>query len=466
MKISISLSTEMSGMSNNHKLRSLKLWEVKMVCHLISFTHQNRLMIVLMAGMVMFIRSIMAQIDLPYDAEVVPPDNPLKGLVPYASNQQDRFPHSMEFSYVPLSELVTGEKRYDWRYLEKILNEIATRRHQAVFRVWMEYPGHRDGIPAYLEERGVKVTEWMNTNTAPFPPKTCRTPDYCDPRVRTMLVDFIHAMGEKYDGDPRIGFITAGLLGTWGEWHTHPRTELMADNGVQAEVMDAYAASFKKTPILLRYPAGEGAFAHAANHLRPFGYHDDSFAWATLDTGRKKDSWFFVPSMIRAGTQAINKWKLYPIGGEIRPELWGVIFDAHPAHPNAQDFTECVQQTHVSWLMDTGMFRGTSSVVRIKQATEGVRKMGYVFHVARVQVTRNAEGFGLQLQVENRGVAPFYYDWDVEVGCFTDDGQSCLYRQKTDWRLRGILPDESMAMWKTVIAIQSIPQTARCFAVR
>ena len=121
----------------------------------------------------------------------------------------------------------------DWRPLEKRLNAIADRRHQAIFRVWMEYPGHRDGIPVYLEKQGVKVTEWMNTNTAPFPAKICRTPDYGDLRVRKMMADFIAAIGHKYDGDPRIGFITAGLLGTWGEWHTYPHNELMADKIVQ-----------------------------------------------------------------------------------------------------------------------------------------------------------------------------------------------------------------------------------------
>ncbi len=145
-----------------------------------------------------------------------------------------------------------------------------------------------------------------------------------------MLRSFIAAFGAKYDGDARIGFITAGLLGTWGEWHTYPRSELMASKQVQAEVMDAYEAAFKKTPILLRYPANEKAWAHAANHLRHLGYHDDSFAWATLATGRKEDDWFFMPAMKAAGKSALEKWKTSPIGGEIRPELWGQIFDDQP----------------------------------------------------------------------------------------------------------------------------------------
>ncbi len=53
----------------------------------------------------------------------------------------------MEFNYLPLSELVVGPDQYDWQPLEKLLDDIASRGHQSVFRIWMEYPGHREGIP-------------------------------------------------------------------------------------------------------------------------------------------------------------------------------------------------------------------------------------------------------------------------------------------------------------------------------
>lgn len=73
------------------------------------------------------------------------------------------------------------------------------------------------------------------------------------------------------NGDPRIGFVTAGLLGLWGEWHTHPRPDLFADLEGQREVLDTFEAAFTTTPILLRYPAGEQDARLAANADRPFG---------------------------------------------------------------------------------------------------------------------------------------------------------------------------------------------------
>ncbi|MCS6977192.1 MAG: hypothetical protein NZM31_09330, partial [Gemmatales bacterium] len=86
-----------------------------------------------------------------------PVDNPLKGLVPYADADHDRFPHSLEFDYLPLSALVVGPERYDWQPMEKLLDAIAGRGRQAVVRVYLEYPGRRGGIPEFLVRDGLKV---------------------------------------------------------------------------------------------------------------------------------------------------------------------------------------------------------------------------------------------------------------------------------------------------------------------
>jgi hypothetical protein len=250
-----------------------------------------------------------------------PPDNPLKGLVPYADyadEKKSHFPHSLEFDYLSLAELMRGPSDFEWEPLENLLENISARGNQAVFRIWIEYPGKESGLPDYLREAGVKVTEWKN----PDDEKTCYSPDYDDERVVSALEAFIGALGKRYDGDPRIGFITAGLLGSWGEWHTYPREDLFASPGTQRRVLDAYEKAFNQSPILLRYPAGKDDGQWAANAHYEMGYHDDSFAWGTLDRGKEND-WFFMPILKKAGDAALNKWRTQPIGGEVRPELRG-----------------------------------------------------------------------------------------------------------------------------------------------
>ena len=142
--------------------------------------------------------------------------NPLKGLVPYASNANSNFPHSMEFSYLGFAELMRGYDDFDWTAMEELLTRVSNRGHQTVIRIYLEYPAKKDVIPKFLIDDGLKVHRYLNTNTQPLPPASVETPDYEDINLRRALKNFIAAFGAKYDGDPRIGFITAGLLGTWG----------------------------------------------------------------------------------------------------------------------------------------------------------------------------------------------------------------------------------------------------------
>jgi hypothetical protein len=349
----------------------------------------------------------------------------------------------MEFMYLALSDLMKSEDRFDWQPLEDLLDDIASRGNQAVIRIFMEYPGKEQGIPEYLVEQGLKVHTYLNTNTAPFPPKKISTPDYEDPRLRSALRRFIRAWGKKYDGDPRLAYITAGLLGTWGEWHTYPRTELWASKETQDVVLDAYENAFVSTPVLLRYPAGPEHVYQTENASRPFGYHDDSFAWATLDTGKRDDAWFYLPALQAAGTDGIDKWKSHPIGGEIRPEVWGKIFDARERWPKqAQSFHECVTETHATWLMDTGMFREAASPKRMRHATQEVRRMGYDLYVKRVKFLAmpSQHKLDIKLQVINQGVAPFYADWPTEIAMVEKDGSIAKQEFAAGLMMKGHVP--------------------------
>ena len=98
-----------------------------------------------------------------------PADNPLKGFVPYAG-QGRKFPHSLEFSYLPLAAVMTGATNFNWTPLEKLLDGIVSRGCQSVIRFYLEYPRKASGVPEYLVQAGVRMRAWTNTNTQPLPP--------------------------------------------------------------------------------------------------------------------------------------------------------------------------------------------------------------------------------------------------------------------------------------------------------
>lgn len=367
-----------------------------------------------------------------------PPDNPLKGFVTYPHPVSD-FPHSLIWNYLPLRSLMTGPTEFNWEPLETEMNHAALQGRQFIPRLYLDFPGRPTGIPQFLIDAGMQVHTWTNYQNDPFPPAVCNTPDYGDPRLRSALTNFIHALGDRYDKDPRLAFLPLGLLGLWGEWHNSPRGELFASKTVQAEVMDAYSAAFKYTRVLARYPAGASDPVYARNDQRPLGYHDDSFAWATMETGQSGDSWFFRARLLAVG--ATNKWRGFPIGGEVRPEVWDCLWDDPTCAPAGQEFTRCATNTHATWLANHGVFQNLLPAEKHERALAGARLLGYEFHLPWVTIGEGFAGAPLRtvMAITNTGIAPFYYDWPLEFGALTTNG-TLLASWLTGLKLVGIQP--------------------------
>ncbi len=130
---------------------------------------------------------------------------------------------------------------------------------------------------------------------------------------------------------------------------------------------------------------------------------------------------------------ATAKWKTFPIGGEIRPELWKKSFTAR-RHKRDQGFVKCVERVHATWMMDTGLFdrQIPMDAKRKAKALKEVARMGYELHLSEA-VWKNGE---LSLTVENRGVAPFYHDWTIAFQQAVQD----LSSYPKGWNLSEVLP--------------------------
>ncbi len=92
------------------------------------------------------------------------------------------------------------------------------------------------------------------------------SPDYDDPDVVAAFVNFINAFAARYDDDPRAGFMSLGLVGLWGEWHTWPYDRDLADgypNLMPSDttirtLINAYDAAFDNLQLEVRYPRSGG----------------------------------------------------------------------------------------------------------------------------------------------------------------------------------------------------------------
>jgi hypothetical protein len=365
-----------------------------------------------------------------------PTNNPLKGFMPYQGSYAT-FPYSMEFNYLPLRSLMTGPTNFDWTSLDALISDIASRGHQTVFRIYLDYPTQPTGIPQFLLNEGLVTyayTDYDNTLSV--------CPDYSNPLLDQSLTNFIAALGARYDGDQRIGFIQLGLLGFWGEWHTYPHNSWFASTAVQDEVLIAYAAAFHNTKLLTRYPSSTTA---------PFnmGFHDDSFAWDTLPP---------LSGSFLGGMQSVpgltNRWQMQPIGGEVRPEVQLCMWDPSQTTcvPTGQAFSNCVSLTHASWMLNQGVFSPGFTGAQQNLALAGSQSMGYTLCVSNAVLADAwvSTPLNVSVSLQNTGVAPFYYDWPVQLGAL--NGNNTLVKTwAMTWKLSSLIPAVTNTLWSCVI---------------
>ena len=375
--------------------------------------------------------------------------NPLKGLFPYAGEVD--FPHSLEWFYLPVNAVHLDEGVFDWTVLENQLNQVASRGHQAVIRFYYDLPGDVSGIPQFLLDAGVKVRAY-NEPVDLGGKGLC--PDYSDEIMRASMQEFIAEFGKEYDGDPRIGFITEGLLGFWGEWHNWPFDTDIADGKpdwsipaeVYEEVYQAFDDAFDTTCLLVREPK-----ADVDNAVYKTGYHDDSFAYATLSSGNGGQEWSYMTKLIELGVA--NTWEYAPIGGEVYPPLQSEYFmeeyykvapnpDTDPSADmvNRQDWDACIQESHASFLICDAIknYKGTTR----ENALEASQSLGYDMQVSTAwyaDTVKAEDALKVDLDIRNNGVAPFYYGhetWPIYIGVKQD---GVLVKQyKTEWDLNTI----------------------------
>ena len=259
------------------------------------------------------------------------------------------------------------------------------------------------GAPGAVANALPYTLEW-----APFPVNTVVTgrdtydfydnkrisfsPNYNDPKVQEKLLRFVATLGDRYDGDPHIGFITAGLYGSWGGRAHLPVQRLRQQPKPEGHQLDAVG----RVPCPPRRGLGRGLddtfvqnrYPTAATKTHGMGYYDDSLGYATLEG----TSWHFIPKLKKQGEG--DAWQHSPIGGEL---------------------------------------------TRAKAASAA---MGYTLQATRTSVTYNQVKATVVVEIKNTGVAPFYATWPLEV-ILIDENNEIVTSQTIESTLPSILPDQT-----------------------
>ena len=378
-----------------------------------------------------------------------PVSNPMKGFMPWAPEDgsapgtvANALPYTLEWAPFPVKDVVTGRDTYDFTKVDARLDAIASRGHQAVIRFALDTPGKKTGMPQYLIDAG---TDTSRTYDFYDNKKISFSPNYNDPKVQEMLLHFVAALGDKYDGDPRIAFITAGLYGFWGEEHTYPYNGYVNDQNrsainwmpsdeFRAQLVEAWDEAFDDTFVQNRYPT-------AATKAHSMGYFDDSLGYATLEG----TSWHFIPKLKEQGEG--DAWQHSPIGGELYPSFQACAFSQPLRCPNMEagrDYKalESIQKAHTTWLINQHAFSTGYTGAELTRAKAASAAMGYTLQATRTSATYHGAKAAVVVDIKNTGTAPFYATWPLEV-VLVDPKGTIVASQTVESTLPSVMPGET-----------------------
>ena len=370
---------------------------------------------------------------------------PLKGLVLWQdsakSNPALSNAISLEFSYflpcdAAVAQLPGGAVKYDWRKFDTLLADIASRGHQAIVRFRYAHPGEKLGgmkgataVPGFIKKR----RDYKETFAAnPGGDGPTWYPDWSCKALEDFTLAFYAELARRYDADPRLAFLETGF-GHWAEYHTSGTEIRPGKNFPSAEFQKRFFSlmekSFKLTPWMvsidsaMRERKGVSPAPDLARKGMAFGLFDDSFMCAGHDVAGGKGGWnekdwrVFGP----------DHWKKAPHGGEISYFKKSDQKDfLSPVGIHGVKWKDAAAKYHVSFMIaNDAPGGGYATPARFREAS---RECGYRLKLGRVRQERGA----LAVEVENRGVAPFYHEGTLAAGSRLAKGS-----------VKGMLPGET-----------------------
>lgn len=382
--------------------------------------------------------------------------NPYMGWAPWAKSTAHLQPFTLVYANLSWRELEPGARGdFDWAGFENRNNFSywTSCGVKIIIRFYLDNPADR----AHLD-----IPDWLHGAIGAYEGTAYNTsvgrgfsPNYGDSSLIFEHRRVIAALGARYGADDRIAFVELGSLGHWGEWHCWPYAP--ADGGpsgvfpalpVSDQYVQHYLDAFPANKLMMRR-----SYQKAKDN--GFGLFNDMFGdKVSLDSA----GWGWLWGIDRGYTDDIGQpqpampefWKKAPSGGEFAnndPQVY--LTD--------KAFGETIRQarkSHTSWLgpsCPADMAVGCPEQANIDAL---MKTMGYRFVlIAETHAEATAAGDSLTVAMtwRNKGVAPFYLRWPLELS-LADSSGAIVAAARTDADIRSWMPGRT-----TVTQVLGVP---------
>jgi len=193
---------------------------------------------------------------------------------------------------VPWSTIEVGHNSYDWSAVERWINNEAAlgKRVGLGFNTYDGQCCGGIGIPDYLKRKYPDISLTCQDDEG----NSHEIPRYWNAEYKNALSQFIHVLGARYDGDPRVAWVETSV-GIFGEAAPaeHDFDECLQAAGLTSQMWvdivnwttDTYKDAFPHTQLMLQY---SGRFLNRSER-RAFSAHAAGMGIGLKHNGLKPD---------------------------------------------------------------------------------------------------------------------------------------------------------------------------------
>tara|TARA_R110000751_G_scaffold3930_3_gene18395 strand:- start:39460 stop:40614 length:1155 start_codon:yes stop_codon:yes gene_type:complete len=331
----------------------------------------------------------------------------------------------LEFSYMLYSDIVQQVGEYDWQVVEELLNDVASRGHQAILRFRYTYPGHTEiSVPDSIANSAsyqIMVDKVEGKDTF--------LPDWSNSALQDFSLQFFADFAARYDGDPRLAMLQVGF-GSYSEYHLYDGPVSLGVNfpskTFQKSFLEKMSSSFNTTLWSISIDAANDLYTPLAANPSlleaNFGVFDDSFmhkTHSTNDTEYNSTSWLFFGADRYQSTMLGGEFSYY--SGYDQQNVLNL-----PNGSWGRSFESFAEQYHISYIIGNDQYK-YQSAQRIKQASLAT---GYKFNIDSFTASATQS----RVTISNTGIAPIYYN-----------AYPAINGTRSPLSLKGLLPGESLS---------------------
>lgn len=362
------------------------------------------------------------------------PDNHINKYVIARDEDLTEFP-GMDHLYIRLAwaYLEPQEGRFDWDVIDRIIDKWVGHGMGIAFRISCKETStdrieQQFATPKWVMESGAEGGFYRNGQEVG--PDGPWEPVFDDPIFLEKLENFLSAFAARYDGKPWLRYIDVGSIGDWGEGHLHSGSRKHYGYEPRKRHIDLHVKRFPKTQIVVSddfvYAISdkqERLRMHRYIVEKGLTYRDDSIL---VD-------WFITA---HAETSTVRS-----------PELFAEIWRDRPTVLELEHYSHVKRGGNWLGAPDSSLakfgggrsgadfFRGALATLRASYigyhgdardwytdnpdlTVELLNRCGYWYflhHVDAPESLRAGRTHTIRLAWENRGVAPAYHPYALQV---------------------------------------------------